>query len=228
MLCCPPGRLGYERPQCLALPLQTAFARSFSKLFGFVLPGLATSPLKLKHILALFRKSYSAVTPFRRGLQPLQLGSRVIEVPVDHGFTSEQCVEILFLRQEEMIRHRIHFRITRLCERRFCWIACSWVSDLKTVRGMSLRNLTAFTTDEPTKSPGAHGNLLPPEFFEETNRLIVFTKFSSQSGDDSEENLISLCEGCHSIVHRLNPRSPRLGATKRQCNNLRGVSSASG
>jgi len=40
-------------------------------------------------------------------------------------------------------------------------------------------------------------------------------EFRSQSGDDSEENLITLCEGCHSIVHRLNPRSPGARSDKK-------------
>ena len=44
--------------------------------------------------------------------------------------------------------------------------------------GKSSRNLTALTTDESTKSPGPHGDLFHPQFFEETNRLIVFVNAS--------------------------------------------------
>ena len=38
----------------------------------------------------------------------------------------------------------------------------------------------------------------------EQGRTWSFTtqEFRSQGGDDSEENLITLCAGCHSLVHR--------------------------
>jgi 5-methylcytosine-specific restriction endonuclease McrA len=34
------------------------------------------------------------------------------------------------------------------------------------------------------------------------NLEVHYQKFRSQGGDDSEENLITLCEGCHSMLHR--------------------------
>jgi hypothetical protein len=46
-------------------------------------------------------------------------------LPIDHCFISQQLVEILFLGQVEMIRHGIHFRITRRYKPRFGWIAFS-------------------------------------------------------------------------------------------------------
>jgi 5-methylcytosine-specific restriction endonuclease McrA len=34
------------------------------------------------------------------------------------------------------------------------------------------------------------------------NLEVHHKEFRSQGGDDSEENLITLCAGCHSLVHR--------------------------
>ncbi len=35
------------------------------------------------------------------------------------------------------------------------------------------------------------------------NLEVHHKEFRSQGGDDSEENLITLCAGCHSLVHRI-------------------------
>jgi 5-methylcytosine-specific restriction endonuclease McrA len=35
-----------------------------------------------------------------------------------------------------------------------------------------------------------------------SNLEIHHKEFRSQSGDDSEQNLITLCSGCHDAVHR--------------------------
>lgn len=35
-----------------------------------------------------------------------------------------------------------------------------------------------------------------------SNLAVHHKKLRSQSGDDSEQNLITLCTACHSIVHR--------------------------
>jgi len=35
-----------------------------------------------------------------------------------------------------------------------------------------------------------------------TNLEVHHKKFRSQGGDDSEENLITLCAGCHERLHR--------------------------
>ncbi|PYX74320.1 MAG: hypothetical protein DMG72_10425 [Acidobacteria bacterium] len=35
-----------------------------------------------------------------------------------------------------------------------------------------------------------------------SNLEVHHKEFRSQGGDDSEENLITLCAGCHSLVHR--------------------------
>jgi 5-methylcytosine-specific restriction endonuclease McrA len=35
-----------------------------------------------------------------------------------------------------------------------------------------------------------------------SNLEVHHKEFRSQGGDDSEQNLITLCTGCHSIVHR--------------------------
>lgn len=62
--------------------------------------------------------------------------------------------------------------------------------------------------------------LLPPELYEQLWREVLrrdgwrcqscgslknlqvhHTEFRSQSGDDSEQNLITLCSDCHSTVH---------------------------
>jgi 5-methylcytosine-specific restriction endonuclease McrA len=37
-----------------------------------------------------------------------------------------------------------------------------------------------------------------------SNLEVHHREFRSQSGDDSEHNLITLCTACHSIVHRRN------------------------
>ena len=35
-----------------------------------------------------------------------------------------------------------------------------------------------------------------------SNLEVHHKEFRSQSGDDSEQNLITLCSGCHTVVHR--------------------------
>ena len=40
-----------------------------------------------------------------------------------------------------------------------------------------------------------------------SNLEVHHKEFRSQGGDDSEQNLITLCAGCHSLLHRLNDRS---------------------
>jgi len=34
------------------------------------------------------------------------------------------------------------------------------------------------------------------------NLEVHHQEFRSQGGDDSEENLVTLCEACHSMLHR--------------------------
>ena len=36
------------------------------------------------------------------------------------------------------------------------------------------------------------------------NLEVHHKEFRSQGGDDSEQNLITLCAGCHSLAHRQN------------------------
>ena len=43
-----------------------------------------------------------------------------------------------------------------------------------------------------------------------SNLEVHHKEFRSQNGDDSEENLITLCAGCHSLAHRLNDRAAQL------------------
>lgn len=40
-----------------------------------------------------------------------------------------------------------------------------------------------------------------------SNLEVHHKDFRSQGGDDSEENLISLCDLCHSLIHRTSPAS---------------------
>ncbi len=44
-----------------------------------------------------------------------------------------------------------------------------------------------------------------------SNLEVHHKEFRSQGGDDSEENLITLCAGCHSLVHRLKDRAKLSG-----------------
>lgn len=82
--------------------------------------------LQSKDFLALFRKVlHAGRLSFAAFLQSLKFGNRLVELPIDHCFISQQLVEILFLGQVEMIRHGIHFRITRRYKPRFGWIAFS-------------------------------------------------------------------------------------------------------
>jgi 5-methylcytosine-specific restriction endonuclease McrA len=46
--------------------------------------------------------------------------------------------------------------------------------------------------------------------------LEVHHKDFRRGGDDSEENLITLCVGCHSLRHRLNDRSTPAQAGRRR------------
>lgn len=46
-----------------------------------------------------------------------------------------------------------------------------------------------------------------------SNLEVHHEEFRSQGGDDSEDNLITLCNGCHAIVHRLNHHSLRTDKT---------------
>ncbi len=47
-----------------------------------------------------------------------------------------------------------------------------------------------------------------------SNLEVHHKDFRSQGGDDSEENLITLCVGCHSLLHRLNDRSTLAGTNR--------------
>jgi hypothetical protein len=42
-----------------------------------------------------------------------QFGDRMVQLPVDHRFIPQQFVELFLLRQEEMIRHGVHFWVAR-------------------------------------------------------------------------------------------------------------------
>ena len=62
--------------------------------------------MKLKGFLALFHNP--AYNGTRRSfqpycLQPIKLGNRMVELPVNHCFNSQQFVDLLPFRQEQMI-----------------------------------------------------------------------------------------------------------------------------
>ncbi len=47
-----------------------------------------------------------------------------------------------------------------------------------------------------------------------SNLEVHHKDFRSQGGDDSEENLIALCVGCHSLTHLLNDRAAMAQTTR--------------
>ena len=111
--------VSYSRASLSALPNR--------EIFGFVPPAVFLFLLKIKDLLALFAKMLDIgcglSLPAR--LQPLKLGDRMVELPIDHSFIPQQSVELFLLRQEEMIRHGIHFRVAQGYRVRFSWIVCS-------------------------------------------------------------------------------------------------------
>ena len=75
----------------------------------------APRPIETKELggfVSYLRRLNRCSLPAR--LHPFQLGDRMVQLPIDHSFIPQQLVEFVFFRQEEMIRHRIHFRETRL------------------------------------------------------------------------------------------------------------------
>ena len=144
---------------------------------------LFSKPLmKIKNFLALFRKKYyylylpvstrhwGCFLPAR--LDPLQLGDRVVQHSVYHGFVPHLVFES-FRRQEEMIRHGIHFGVTRSYRVRFR-IGFSRSLEIVAVLGESSGNLPGFITYHSAQPPGPHCDRLHPTFLEPAYRLIVF------------------------------------------------------
>src|SRR5207248_8593418 len=77
-------------------------------------------------------------------LDPLQLGDRVVQHSLYHGFVPHLVFES-FRRQEEMIRHGIHFGVTRSYRVRFR-IGFSRSLEIVTAPGESSGNLPGFIT----------------------------------------------------------------------------------
>src|SRR5438445_4177262 len=105
-------------------------------------------------------------------LDPLQLGDRVVQHSVYHGFVPHLVFES-FRRQEEMIRHGIHFGVTRSYRVRFR-IGFSRSLEIVALLGESSGNLPGFITYHSAQPPGPHCDRLHPTFLEPAYRLIVF------------------------------------------------------